>query len=246
MDMYEREAIVTTKYGNMPSFMACPESGGPYPGIIIYFDAPGMREEMRNIARRVAKHGYFVLLPDLYYRLGTIRLDIPRRNDAIGAVIRACMNHLTNEFVYDDTAGMIAYLDAQDRVKPGPVGCVGYCMSGPFVMHAMARIPQRVAAGAAMYGIGMVTDKEDSPHLLAPKIKGELYIAFAEHDPGVPANVLPDLKAALDKAGTKYKMETIAGTHHGFTSPERKDYEPHAAEDTWAKIFAMWERNLKR
>ena len=244
--MFEREAIVTTKYGNMPSFMACPDSGGPFPGIIIYFDAPGMREEMRNIARRVAKQGYFVLLPDLYYRLGTIRLDIPRRNDAMGAVIRGCMNHLTNEFVYDDTAGMIAYLDAQDRVKPGPVGCVGYCMSGPFVMHALARMPSRMVAGAAMYGIGMVTDKEDSPHLLAPKIKGEVYIAFAEHDPGVPSNIVPDLKAALDKASTKYKMETIKGTHHGFTSPERKDYEPHAAEDTWAKIFAMWKRNLEK
>ena len=243
--MFEREAIVTTKYGNMPSFMACPDQGGPFPGIIIYFDAPGMREEMRNIARRVAKQGYFALLPDLYYRMGTIRLDIPRRSDAMSAVIRGCMNSLTNELVYDDTNGMIAYLDAQDRVKPGPVGCVGYCMSGPYVMHALARIP-RMATGAAMYGIGMVTDKEDSPHLLAPKIKGESYIAFAEHDPGVPANVVPDLKAALDKAGAKYKMEIIKDVHHGFTSPERKDYDPVAAEDTWAKIFAMWERNLKK
>jgi carboxymethylenebutenolidase len=244
--MFEREAIVTTKYGNMPSFMACPDSGGPFPGIIIYFDAPGMREEMRNIARRVAKQGYFALLPDLYYRVGTVRLDIPRRNDAMGAVIRACMNSITNDFIYDDTNGMIAYLDAQDRVRPGPIGCVGYCMSGPFVMHALGRIPQRIVAGAAMYGIGMVTDKPDSPHLLANKIKGEAYIAFAEHDPGVPQTVQPELKAALDKAGVKYKMETIKDVHHGFTSPERKDYDPAGAEDTWAKIFAMWERNLKK
>ena len=167
--MFEKEAIVTTKYGNMPSFMACPDSGGPFPGIIIYFDAPGMREEIRNIARRIAKQGYFALLPDLYYRMGTLRFDIPRRNDAMSAVIRGAMNSLTCDGVYEDTAGMIAYLDAQDRVKPGPVGCVGYCMSGPYVIHALARLPQRVVAGASLYGIGIVTDKPDSPHLLADK-----------------------------------------------------------------------------
>ena len=85
----------------------------------MYMDAPGMREEIRNLARRVAKMGYFCLLPDLYYRIGHLRFDIPRRNDAMSVVIRGAMNSLTNEQVYDDTAGMIAYLDAQDRVKPG-------------------------------------------------------------------------------------------------------------------------------
>jgi carboxymethylenebutenolidase len=243
--MFEKEVIVTTKYGNMPSFTACPDTGGPYPGIIIYFDAPGMREEMRNIARRVAKQGYFAILPDLYYRVGLVRLDIPRRNDAIGRVIRACMDSITNDFIHDDTCGLVAYLDAQDKVKPGPVGCIGYCMSGPFVMHAMGRLPHRMAAGAAMYGIGMVTDKEDSPHKLAGQIKGELYVNFAEHDPGVPANVIPDLKAALDKAKVKYEMEVQPGTHHGFQSPERQGYSPIDSDDAWKKIFAMWARNLR-
>ena len=83
--MIENEVIVTTKYGNMPTFAACPDGPGPYPGIIFYMDVPGIREELRNMARRIAKHGYFCLLPDMYYRLGTIRLDIARRDDAMGA-----------------------------------------------------------------------------------------------------------------------------------------------------------------
>jgi dienelactone hydrolase len=96
-------------------------------------DAPGIREELRNMARRIAKHGYFCLLPDMYYRLGTLRLDMPRRDDAMTAVFRAAMNSLTNAGVVDDTSALLAYFDAQDKAKPGPVGCVGHCMSGQYI-----------------------------------------------------------------------------------------------------------------
>ena len=82
-------------------------------------DAPGIREELRNMARRIAKHGYVCLLPDMYYRLGTVRFDIPRRDDGMSGVIRASMNSLSIPFVNDDTAAMLAWFDANDRVKPG-------------------------------------------------------------------------------------------------------------------------------
>jgi carboxymethylenebutenolidase len=164
----------------------------------------------------------------------------------MSAVIAAAVTSLSNEMVYDDTAGMIAYLDAQERAKAGPVGCVGYCMSGPFALTVLARFPHRMRAGASMYGVKMVTDQPDSPHLRVADIKGEAYIAFAEHDPAVPDHVPGELRAALDKARTRYTMETVPGASHGFVSPERRDYQPSGAEDTWAKIFALWERNLKR
>src|ERR1700712_3306913 len=170
--MIENEVQVITKYGRQPSFAVCPSEPGAYPGIILYMDAPGIREELRNMARRIAKHGYFCLLPDLYYRLGTCRFDIPRRNDAMSVVIRGAMNSLTNAAVADDTAGMLAFLDAQDKVRPGPFGCVGYCMSGSFAVTAAARFP-RMKAAASLYGIDMVSAAPDSPHLLLPDIKGE-------------------------------------------------------------------------
>jgi carboxymethylenebutenolidase len=242
--MIDREVVVTTKYGRQPAFAACPDTGGPYPGIILYMDAPGFREELKDHARRIAKHGYFCLVPDLYYRLGTIRFDVPRRADAMSVVIRGAMTSLTMAGVMDDTAGMIAFLDAQEQVKAGPVGCVGHCMSGPFAMMAAARFP-RMKAAASLYGVSMVTGEADSPHLAVGGIKGELYLAFAEVDPSVPANVVPDLKAALDKAKVKHTLETVAGTHHGYCFAARNDYNPAAAEATWAKLFALWDRNLK-
>ena len=134
------------------------------------------------MARRIAKHGYYCLLPDMYYRLGTVRFDIPRRDDGMSGVIRASMNSLTIPGVNDDTAAMLAWFDANDRVKPGPVGCVGHCMSGRYITSVAAAFPHRMAAAASLYGVAIVTDKEDSPHLSLNKIKGELYYAFAEHD----------------------------------------------------------------
>ena len=243
--MIERDVIVTTKHGGMPTFLTAPDGGGQHPGIIFYMDAPGIREELRNMARRIAKHGYVCLLPDMYYRLGTVRFDIPRRDDGMSGVIRASMNHLTNARVIDDTAGLLAYFDALDIVTPGKVGCVGHCMSGQYITTVAAKFPHRMAAAASLYGVGIVTDKEDSPHLLVGEVKGELYYAFAEHDQSVPEHVIPALKAALDKAGTKHELHVFPGTNHGFCFPERAVYDTLAAEETWRKIFAMWDRHLK-
>ena len=197
------------------------------------------------MARRIAKHGYFCVLPDMYYRLGTCHFDIPRRDDGMSAVIRAAMNHLTNERVVDDTAALLAYFDAQDKVTPGPVGCVGHCMSGQYITTVSALFPHRMAAAASLYGVGIITDKEDSPHRLLDKIKGELYYAFAETDQAVPAHIPGELKQALDKVDAKYELRVFSGTHHGFCFPERAVYDTLAAEETWTKIFAMWDRCLK-
>jgi carboxymethylenebutenolidase len=242
--MIEQDVIVNTKYGRQPAFAACPEEPGQFPAIILYMDAPGFRDELRQMGKRIAKHGYFCLVPDLYYRLGTLRFDIPRRNDAMSVVIRGAMQSLSNVAVAEDTAGMIAFLDGQDKVSPGPLGCVGHCMSGPFALTAAARFP-RMKAAAALYGVNMVTDQPDSPHRAVDRIKGELYIGFAEIDPAVSANVVPDLESALKVAGTKYRMETYKAVHHGFCFTGRPDYDPIAAEESWTRLFDLWDRNLK-
>ena len=100
-------------------------------------------------------------------------------------------------------------------------------------------------AAAALYGVDMVTDAPDSPHLEVPHVKGELYFGFAEHDPGVEPHVVPTLKSALDNTGRRHVLETVAGTHHGFMFAIRPDFNPVAAEATWDKLFALWDRNLK-
>jgi carboxymethylenebutenolidase len=151
--MQEQDVIVTTKYGRMPTFAVCPEAPGQYPGIIFYMDAPGTREELRNMARRIARHGYFCLLPDMYYRLGHLRFDVQRRDDSMMPCILAAMSSLTNAKVMDDTGGLIGWLDGQDKAKPGPLGCVGYCMSGMHITNAAAFYPHRIASAARSMGL---------------------------------------------------------------------------------------------
>jgi carboxymethylenebutenolidase len=150
--MYENEVIVTARYGQCPSFVACPDGPGPYPGIIFYMDAPGIRDELRNMTRRIAREGYFAILPDMYYRLGCLRFDFHRRNDDMAAVYLAAMRSLTNAMVMEDTAGILGWLDAQEKCRPGPVGCVGYCMSGQHITNAAAIFPHRIKAAASLYG----------------------------------------------------------------------------------------------
>jgi carboxymethylenebutenolidase len=242
--MIEQDVVVNTRYGRQPGYAACPDGPGDFPGVIIYMDAPGFREELKVQARRVAKHGYFCLVPDLYYRLGTLRFDIPRRDAPMSAVIGAAKNSLTNAAVAEDTAGMIAFLDGQEKARPGPLGCVGHCMSGPFAMTVAARY-SRMRAAAALYGVDMVTDKPDSPHKLAGQIKGELYVGFAGVDPAVPSTTPPALDEALRAAGTRYRMETYDGAHHGFCFANRPDYDAAAAERAWDVLFDLWDRNLR-
>lgn len=248
--MFEQDVTITTKHGRMPAFAACPDGAasgadsGPFPPVIFYMDAPGTREELRNMARRIARAGYFCVLPDMYYRLGTVRFDIPRRDDAMSGVIRAAMNSLTNALVTDDTAAMIAWLDAQDRARPGAIGCVGHCMSGCYVTTVAARFPHRIKAAASLYGVNIVTDKPDSSHLLVGDVAGELYYAFAEHDQSVPAHVVPALRAKLAASDVANTVKTFPGTHHGFCFAERAVYDAAASEQTWADIFDMWQRRL--
>ena len=173
---------------------------------------------------------YFCLLPDMYYRIGTLRFDFVRRAEGMRPTMFAAMNSLTNALVTEDTAAWLGFLDAQDKVRPGGIGCIGYCMSGRYVTTVAARFRNRFAASASLYGVGIVTNAEDSPHLLIDRIKGEMYFGFAETDEHVPANVIPTLKSGLDKAGTRYGLDVFPNSRHGFQFPERDVYETHAAE----------------
>lgn len=243
--MIEKDVSIPTRHGTMPCFTVCPEGAGPFPGILFYMDAPGTREELRNMARRIARHGYFVILPDMYYRIGLVRFDLPRRNDAMSGVVRACLASLENDLVMEDTAAMLAYLDAQEQVKPGKVGAVGYCMSGRYVTVAAAKFPHRIASAGALYATKMVTDDDGSPHKLMDQIQGEMYFGFAETDAAAPPETIAKVKEALDKAGTRYKLTVYPETRHGYQFAINAVYNTVAAEKSWQDLFDMWDRTLK-
>ncbi|MEN3950748.1 dienelactone hydrolase family protein [Iodidimonas sp. SYSU 1G8] len=243
--MAELETDIPTPDGRMNSFAAWPDTGGPFPAVILYMDAPGIREELRDFARRIASQGYFCLLPDMYYRNGVLRFDFSMDRDNAFKLVMATMATLNVDRVMRDTKGMIDWLEARPEVR-GPYGCVGYCMSGQYVVAAAGTFPDKIVATASLYGVGIVTDQPDSPHLLVPNIKGELYLGFAAHDPWVADDVIPTLTKTLDQHGVAHECEIHPETEHGFCFPQRPAYVKDRAEIAWRKMSDMFDRRLKR
>lgn len=242
--MHERHVEVTTKHGVVPSFFVTPEGTGPWPAIILYMDAPGIREELRNMARRIAKRGYACILPDLYHRYGLLRFDLPRRNDAMGQVIRAAYLSLTDDNINEDTAGLIGFLEAQPEVRSGKIGSIGFCMSGRFVTTTARRFPDRFACAASLYGTRLVVDEAYSPHHDLRGISAQMYYGFGDLDQTTPPEYIETFRKALDAAGVDYTMDVFKGVDHGYSFVERAAYDPIAAETSWGKVFELFERNL--
>lgn len=248
--MIEVTHQIQTPDGTMESFSVHPEGEGAFSAVVLYMDAPGIREELREFCRRIAGAGYYVLLPNMYYRPGTPEFDYqelmkPESGAATMKTMFSAMASLTNELVMRDTRAMLDFLATQSQVKPGVKGCIGYCMSGQYVVSAAGTFPAEFAAAASLYGVSIVTDAPDSPHLLADQIQGELYLGFAETDEYVPDNVIPDLIKALDANQVTHNTQVFPKTHHGFCFPERGGaYAEAAAEKVWADVFALYARTL--
>lgn len=245
--MIEETLDITTADGLMETFVCRPERGGPFPAVFFLMDAPGIREELRDMARRLATVGYYVLLPNLYYRAGRDTMfgpDVLEQGSADRERMRAVRTKMTIPPVMQDVATMLAFVDTQDEVKRGAVGCHGYCMSGPYALAAAARYPDRITAAASFYGTWLVSEAEESPHLSLDQVTGELYIACAEHDDLAPLPMVEELRGLFKQAGVAGEIEMYPGVHHGFAFPQRWCYDQPAAERHWERLLALYRRRL--
>jgi carboxymethylenebutenolidase len=244
--MIEQTLDIATKDGAMETYICRPERG-THPPVLLLMDAPGIREELRDMARRLATVGYCVLLPNLYYRAGRDTIYGPQvleHGSPEHQRMRAVRTKMTIPPVMEDVATVTAFVDAQGIAKPGAVGVHGYCMSGPYALAAAARYPDRVAAAASFYGTWLVSDAVESPHLSLGKIGGEVHIACAEIDELAPLPMVAELRALFEKAGSPGELELYPGVHHGFAFPQRKVYEKAAAERHWERLIALYRRRL--
>ncbi len=242
--MIEQHIDICTADGAMNSFVVRPEEGGPHPLVLFFMDALGKREELHTMARRLATVGYCVVLPNLYYR-DEREFFVLERTDPLVARMMQLMQSLTNARVVRDALAVLDWADADGGVDAHRVGAVGYCMSGPFVMAIAAGLPERLKAIAAFHPALMVTDRADSPHLMAPQIRCETYLGCAETDPWFTPEMVTTLKAALVAGGTPHRLEHHPGTEHGFVFPARAGiYNLAAAERHWERLFDLLGRNL--
>lgn len=241
--MIEHDLDIPTPDGAMNSFIVHPDEGGPFPVVLFYMDAPGKREELHDMARRIASVGYYVVLPNLYYRT-TREFTMVRTDEGFQRMFEM-LRSLSIAMILRDTAAMFTFVDSQPDARATSLGAVGYCMSGPFVFAAAAQFPDRVRCAASIYGAGLVTDRPDSPHHTAAQIRGEMYFACAEIDKYAPKDQIDALDAHLRAAGIKYRLEWYPGAEHGFAFPQRAGiYHKPSAERHWQRLFSLFRRNL--
>jgi len=237
--LLRREIELTTGSGSMPVYVLQPDSAGvaPVPAVIVFMDAPGIRSELLELAAVIAREGYCCAVPDLYYRLGRIRLDLTRRSESHGTVYRALASTLVNSEVINDTVAVCDFLRTLTEVRHPLIGCVGFSVGGRFAVQAAGLLPDQVAVAVSVCGTGIVTDQPDSPHRFLPAAKAHLVFDFAENDPAVPPEVIATLRSVLATANAMFRITVEPSTHHGYNFPSRPVYNAVGAENTWHRTF---------
>ena len=239
---------IATRDGSCPSYVSRPSGAGPWPAVLVFMDGLGIRPAMLEIGDRIAAHGYFALLPDLYYRSGPYEpmdahkvFSDPEQRKILSEKF---FSRATQANIMSDTRAFLDHLAAQPDVKPGGIGTTGYCMGGIMSLVAAGTYPDRIAAAASYHGARLATDAPDSPHLLAPKTKARVYVAGAMEDPSFPDDMKARLEDALTKAGVDHRIETYPAKH-GWVFRDTPVYDAAATERHWQSLFALFDSTLK-
>ncbi|SCG70391.1 dienelactone hydrolase family protein [Micromonospora inositola] len=250
--METRTVDVPTRDGVADACLVRPDGDGPFPAVLVFMDAFGLRPRLIEMAERIASQGYLVLVPNLFYRAGRAPLfDLsglgdPERRAALFGQLMPQIAALTPEVITRDAGAYLDFLAARDDVAPGPVAITGYCMGGTNALRVMAAYPDRIAALASFHAGRVVTDSPDSPHLGVGSVTGEVYFAHADQDQSMTAEQIATLEKALEAAGVTYRSELYAGAQHGFTMADTAAYHEQATERHWTAMFDLLDRTFRR
>lgn len=242
------ETAIRTRDGVCRSFVFRPAGQGPWPAVLMYMDGIGIRPAMLEVGERLATHGYFVLLPDLFYRSGPYAPMDPHTVFSVPEQRKVLMEKFfapaTPANVMSDTRAFLDYLAAEPDVRAGGIGTVGYCMGGFLSITAAGTYPDRIVAAASYHGSRLATDLPESPHLLAPKMNARVYVAGAIEDASFPDDMKVRLDQALSAAGVDHTVETYPAKH-GWVLRDTPAYDAAAAERHWGTLLALFGDTLR-
>ena len=243
--MPHEEIAVRTRDGVCPTHVMTPDGAGPWPAVVMYMDAGGIRPAMLDMAQSLADRGFVVALPDLFYRYGPYSPFVPVEvfKGDFRAVLGPLMATTNPAKAADDTGSIIDHLATRSDVVGSRAGAVGFCMGGGMALAAAAAFPDRFAAVASFHGGRLATDDPTSPHLSVPLLKAEVYIAAAEDDGSYPPDMAARLEAALAEADVRFRVE-IYPAAHGWMMPDFPVYDAGAARRGWDELDALFRRAL--
>ena len=238
----------------MNGYAAHPDGGGRHALVVLFMDVWGLREELFAIARRVAAHGYYCVVPNLYYRDGKIsyaRYNTDGKMVSFDTLPEALRKEMSSHSAKVDRPnartdiGAVLDFCRSEPVDPGPAGSIGFCLGGRAAFYAAQEFPERFRANASLHGTWLVSDAADSPHRLAALMRGEIYCGHGGNDRFAAPDVLAALERALGgRDDLVYRCNVHAGAGHGYALPDRDIHDHAATELDWREIFAMFERQL--
>lgn len=239
--MPSKTVHIPTADGEADAFAAFPDDGERHPGVLMYADAFGIRPVLREMARKLAGHGYYVLVPNYFYRQGPAPVpDLPEfigeeDRPAVLARLMPLIEAHTPERTLSDADAYLAFLTAQPEVAAGPVAVTGYCIGGLLAVRTAVAHPGRVAAVAAFHGpVGA------DGHAALAELTARVHFGHAEGD--LTPEALGELNRVLDAAGVDYTSEIYPGTRHGFTMADTDAFDPDALRRHWDRLLSLLER----
>jgi carboxymethylenebutenolidase len=242
----ERVDLVSAD-GTIDCHLFEPAGEGRWPAVVFYMDAFGMRADLDVMGERLAAAGFVVAIPNLYHRSGAFAPFDPAAVAAGGAErerFTGMIRSINGDMVMRDTEAVLAHLDARPSVRRGPIGTVGYCMGGGYALRAAGVFPDRVAAAASFHGGSLATDRPDSPHLLAGRMKARIYVGVASLDASFSDEQRQRLDESLRGAGVDYEIEIYEGAQHGFAVHNHRVYDRDASERHWQRLLAFFDTAL--
>lgn len=242
--MTERTEKIETPDGAMEVFIAHPDGQGPFPVIIQIMDALGMREELRDHARRSAQWGYYVLAPDVFHHFG-LKGPMDLADPATMKQVRAAMTALTDDLAVQDIEETLKLAENDKAAREGQIGLYGFCMGGRLTLMLCQALGDRVAAAASIHPGGLATDAPSSPHRHLDQVTARLYFGIADQDQTATPAQMAELEQALNAHHVVYQLEWHPGAHHGYMMPSRKNiYHEAAAEKVWGRMQDLFAQTL--
>lgn len=238
----EGAVSIATPDGMADGFFAHP-ARGKHPGIILWPDIAGLRGANMEMARRLARAGYAVLVPNHYYRTmkGPIfNVAAEWRTPEGQAKLAPALKVVSPAGTTRDAKAFVAWLDAQKAVdRKRGIGSNGYCMTGSYTIIAAAAVPERVRAACSFHGGGLVTEAENSPHRLMAQTKASFLIAIARNDDAKAPTDKDALRAAADAAKRPAEIE-VYNADHGWCTLDSPVYDKAEADRAWGRMLALY------
>ncbi|WP_249998385.1 dienelactone hydrolase family protein [Actinoplanes sp. M2I2] len=241
--MLTETVYIPTADGRADAFAAFPDTDGQRPAVLMYPDGFGIRPALRQMACDLAGHGYYVLVPNMFYRHGPAPVvELPEHigDEARAAILNDLLPMITAhtaDRARSDAGAYLGFLAGRPEVCPGPVAVTGYCIGGLQAVRTAAAQPGRVAAVAAFHApVGA-----DGPDILS-RITAEMHFGHAQSD--LTPAALGKLNDTLSAAGAGYTSEIYPGTVHGFTMSDTDAFDPAALQRHWDRLLPLLGRTL--